>query len=519
MAQSWQQQSQREGPEGYNSSTSASLAGSSSVKLDIENNYMYSLEHEALENISVCDILKQDNEHSGFLYKRAQEKMTDTVTESVGSVISTALFSKWQLRYVVLYREYVLYYKNDRSLKPKGVFSLRGYNRVVRAEDMTSANQQWAFKIIGLRSDDRTWYFGAASEREMRLWMAFFKVTMEKAIHGKARDRSLKILQDLKYNETKFLQGRGPPSPSGKSFEPGIYEDIEEPLEESSEDQYLPPNLSSSMKSRNLPIPPRKESFLTDVRMNRGPLPIIPPRPELPRRESAASTDSEDYILPQDVDLHEAELLRGRLGYSREEPVRVNTRPFAKPELHARPETHAKPDLHIRSDPPPLPVSETRQGPDGNSFRKKQFQEIPHSPNEIQGTRSALKPAVAVKPKPGLKPKPGVKPKPKPATRDLLPSSAVFNSQDKKQAEGLLYQYCEDGMYLLRLSSGQGKVLMAYHKHLNSCKHYKVFGDEVSTFSLNTDPIFTKMDDLLKYYIENALPNTTVRLSRPYPGY
>ena len=25
-----------------------------------------------------------------------------------------------------------------------------------------------------------------------------------------------------------------------------------------------------------------------------------------------------------------------------------------------------------------------RQGPDGNSFRKKQFQEIPHSPNEIQ---------------------------------------------------------------------------------------------------------------------------------------
>ena len=34
---------------------------------------------------------------------------------------------------------------------------------------MTSANQQWAFKIIGLRSDDRTWYFGAASEREMRV--------------------------------------------------------------------------------------------------------------------------------------------------------------------------------------------------------------------------------------------------------------------------------------------------------------------------------------------------------------
>ncbi len=358
MAQSWQQQSQREGPEGY----SSKLTGSS-LKLDSENNYMRGLEkQDELENISVCDILKEENEHSGFLYKRAQEKVTDTVTESVGSVISTGLFSKWQLRYVVLYREYILYYKNDRSLKPKGVFSLRGYNRVVRAEDMTSANQQWAFKIIGLRSDDRTWYFGAASEREMRLWMAFFKVTMEKAIHGKARDRSLKILQDLKYNETKFLQGRGSSSgPSGASFEPGVYEDIEEPLE-SSEDQYLPPKASSSMISRDLPVPPRKESFFTDVRMNRGPLPNVPPRPDLPRRESAASTDSDqDYIMPQEVDLQQAQMLRSRHGFSRDEPVRSNmTRPVPKPEPLARPEIHAKPATHSRLDPPPLPVSETR---------------------------------------------------------------------------------------------------------------------------------------------------------------
>ena len=34
---------------------------------------------------------------------------------------------------------------------------------------MESADQQWAFKLIGLRADDRTWYFAAASEREMKV--------------------------------------------------------------------------------------------------------------------------------------------------------------------------------------------------------------------------------------------------------------------------------------------------------------------------------------------------------------
>ena len=46
--------------------------------------------------------------------------------------------------------------------------------------EMESADQQWAFKLIGLRADDRTWYFAAASEREMKVQLA----TLQPHGHG-----------------------------------------------------------------------------------------------------------------------------------------------------------------------------------------------------------------------------------------------------------------------------------------------------------------------------------------------
>ncbi|XP_022086558.1 SH3 domain-binding protein 2-like [Acanthaster planci] len=499
-------------------------SSSSLPKMDEDNNYLQCLPQQQLENMSVQDILSRDYEHNGFLYKRAQEKMTDQITE----FISPSLLSKWQLRYVILYHEYVLYYKNERCTRPKGVFSLRGYNRVLRAEDMTSANQQWAFKIIGLRSDDRTWYFGAASEREMRLWMAYFKVTMEKAIHGKARDKSLKILKDLKYRETKFLQGgNDQASASATNFEPGIYEDIEEPLEEA---DYLPPKPGPSVL-RQLPPPPRNESldrggFMT----KRGPLPVPPPRPDPIHRESAlstASTESEDYILPQEADALKLEEFRSQCGQQNQfgdmsPPRQLPSRPCVLP--------------------PPPNNNKLRQGPEGNSFRKKPFVEAPPTTVDVKDMRAALKPTVPHKPKISAKPTPPAKPetplKPKPAvrspvskeppvrhsgvqepaTRNLLPASCIFNSSDKREAERMLCQYCVDGMYLLRLSAGPGKVLMVYHKSLDQCKHYKVFGNEVNTFSLTTEPIFSNMQELLQHYSDFPLPNTTVRLTQPYLG-
>lgn len=44
--------------------------------------------------------------------------------------------------------------------------------RVVRAEEMLSADRKWPFKVIGMRSTARTWYFCAASEREMKVTKA-----------------------------------------------------------------------------------------------------------------------------------------------------------------------------------------------------------------------------------------------------------------------------------------------------------------------------------------------------------
>ncbi|XP_038070980.1 SH3 domain-binding protein 2-like isoform X2 [Patiria miniata] len=497
------------------------VSASSLPMMDEDNNYMQCLSQQQLENISVTDILKENYEHNGFLYKRAQEKVTDQLTE----LISPSLLSKWQLRYVILYNEFVLYYKNEKCARPKGVFSLRGYNRVLRAEDMTSANQQWAFKIIGMRSDDRTWYFGAASEREMKLWMAFFKVMMERAIHGKARDKSLRILKELKYRETKFVEGGEPASPTtAAAFEPGIYEDIEEPLEE---EDYLPPRPNASM-TRQLPVPPRNESLERRSPVHKSLLPVPPPRPEPARRASS------DYIQPPEADVQQISEFRHQYGSQNKVAERT------APRLPSRP-----PAL------PPQPPSSNnqRQGPEGNSFRKKPFIETPLEGVDVKGIRAALKPVVPLKPRINPKPPTPVKPemplKPKPAERtvatkeaqyrhsavrepvmppqrDLLPETCLFGSSDKRTAEGLLYNFRMDGMYLMRLS-GQcggdaGKVLMVYNGSLHQCKHYKIFGNGISNFSLNSQPIFANMHEMLEYYSDNPLPNTTLRLSTPYPG-
>ncbi|CAJ1071130.1 LOW QUALITY PROTEIN: SH3 domain-binding protein 2 [Xyrichtys novacula] len=78
---------------------------------------------------------------------------------------------KWPLRYTIIHKGCVYYFKTSTSAAPQGAFSLNGYNRVMRAAEETTSSNVFPFKIVHFSKKHRTWYFSAASEDERRRWM------------------------------------------------------------------------------------------------------------------------------------------------------------------------------------------------------------------------------------------------------------------------------------------------------------------------------------------------------------
>ncbi|XP_075713337.1 SH3 domain-binding protein 2 isoform X1 [Rhinoderma darwinii] len=93
---------------------------------------------------------------SGYLHKRGGKQLQ--------------LF-KWPLRYVIIHKGCVYYFKTSTSAASQGAFSLNGYNRVMRAAEETTSNNVFPFKMAHISKKHRTWYFSAASEEERKKWM------------------------------------------------------------------------------------------------------------------------------------------------------------------------------------------------------------------------------------------------------------------------------------------------------------------------------------------------------------
>uniref|UniRef100_A0A4W5MGE7 SH3 domain-binding protein 2 n=2 Tax=Hucho hucho TaxID=62062 RepID=A0A4W5MGE7_9TELE len=96
----------------------------------------------------VCD--------SGYLHKKGWSQFS---------------LMKWPLRYIIIHRGCVYYFKSSTSPAPQGAFSLNGYNRVMRAAEETTSSNVFPFKIVHFSKKHRTYCFSAANEEERRKWM------------------------------------------------------------------------------------------------------------------------------------------------------------------------------------------------------------------------------------------------------------------------------------------------------------------------------------------------------------
>ncbi|KAG8453421.1 hypothetical protein GDO86_000159 [Hymenochirus boettgeri] len=93
---------------------------------------------------------------SGYLHKRGGKQFQ---------------LLKWPLRFVIVHKGCVYYFKSSTSASSQGAFSLKGYNRVMRAAEETTSNNVFPFKMVHISKKLRTWYFSAASEDERKKWM------------------------------------------------------------------------------------------------------------------------------------------------------------------------------------------------------------------------------------------------------------------------------------------------------------------------------------------------------------
>ncbi|XP_067838524.1 SH3 domain-binding protein 2 isoform X2 [Heptranchias perlo] len=94
--------------------------------------------------------------HSGYLHKKGGSQWK---------------IMKWPLRFVIIHKGCIYYFKSSTAAYPQGAFSLNGYNRVMRATEETTSSNVFPFKIIHVNKKHRTWYFSASCEMERKKWM------------------------------------------------------------------------------------------------------------------------------------------------------------------------------------------------------------------------------------------------------------------------------------------------------------------------------------------------------------
>ncbi|XP_042325883.1 SH3 domain-binding protein 2 isoform X2 [Sceloporus undulatus] len=163
---------------------------------------------------------------------------------------------KWPLRFVIIHKGCIYYFKSSTSASPQGAFSLKGYNRVMRAAEETTSNNVFPFKLVHISKKHRTWFFSASSEDERKDWMTSLRKEID---HYHEKKEAVPDLSDSGSDVDSFYGSVEQPVNihySQHSIENSDYDQDED-------DEYLLPDNSDCVKceDENLfppkyPLPP-----------------------------------------------------------------------------------------------------------------------------------------------------------------------------------------------------------------------------------------------------------------------
>ncbi|XP_037385983.1 SH3 domain-binding protein 2 isoform X3 [Talpa occidentalis] len=193
---------------------------------------------------------------------------------------------KWPLRFVIIHKRCMYYFKSSTSASPQGAFSLSGYNRVMRAAEETTSNNVFPFKIIHISKKHRTWFFSASSEDERKSWMALLRREIG---HFHEKKEPLLDASDSSSDTDSFYGAVERPVDISLSPYPTDNEDYDE-----EDDSYMEPDSPEPLRPEDAlthppaypppPVPvPRKPAMAELPRAHsftsKGPGPLLPPPP------------------------------------------------------------------------------------------------------------------------------------------------------------------------------------------------------------------------------------------------
>ncbi|KAF4013209.1 hypothetical protein G4228_004506 [Cervus hanglu yarkandensis] len=439
---------------------------------------------------------------------------------------------KWPLRFVVIHKRCIYYFKSSTSASPQGAFSLSGYNRVMRAAEETTSNNVFPFKIIHISKKHRTWFFSASSEDERKSWMALLR----KEIGHFQEKKELPLdASDSSSDTDSFYGAIERPVDISLSPHPTDSEDYEHDDED---DSYLEPDSPDPGRPEDAlihppaypppPVPtPRKPVFSEVPRAHsftsKGPGPLLPPpppkrglpdagpAPEDSRREllalrrvepsprvpavSRRMSDPPLNVLPPGPGLRKAPCFPENSSPSLEPRIPVHgvsptsTAVAASRNCDKLKSFHLSPRGPPAPEPPPVPAN-----------KPKFLKMVEEGPPREAARPGPCVPPVAPRPPPLKLPvpeaadRPPVLPRPE---KPALPHLQLFKTTSPQGAP-------QDGLYCIRNSSTKsGKVLVVWDETSSKVRNYRIF-EKDSKFYLEGEVLFVSVGSLVEHYHTHA---------------
>ncbi|XP_075050386.1 SH3 domain-binding protein 2 isoform X2 [Mixophyes fleayi] len=277
---------------------------------------------------------------SGYLHKRGGKQLQ--------------LF-KWPLRYVIIHKGCVYYFKSSTSATSQGAFSLNGYNRVMRAAEETTSSNVFPFKMVHISKKHRTWYFSAASEDERKKWMLQLRKEID---HYHEKKETITDLSDTGSDTDSFYGSVERPVDIKYTHNPE--EDSWQDEDDDEEDYVRPDGIDDSAPSYPPPPiprspktpeePPRRHSASGIPGVLKPPSPLPRPNKVVPQSDL---TTRKDYGIPN----------------------------HNMPESGGRPPPlPAFPPAHKTVEPPPLPpIKNSTEKPEKEPTPRKSIPRLPGS--------------------------------------------------------------------------------------------------------------------------------------------
>ncbi|XP_018558053.1 SH3 domain-binding protein 2 isoform X2 [Lates calcarifer] len=196
---------------------------------------------------------------------------------------------KWPLRYIIIHKGCVYYFKSSTSPSPQGAFSLNGYNRVMRAAEETTSSNVFPFKIVHFSKKHRTWFFSAASEDERRKWMRYLRREI-----GHYNDRKEAFIPSDSDSDADSFYGTIEKPMDIKHSDINADDEYVEEEDDDDEEDYLKPDGDSSPTHTGRPTgpppsyppPPVPTPFQlrqdSSSGFHKGPPPPVPPQHRIP---------------------------------------------------------------------------------------------------------------------------------------------------------------------------------------------------------------------------------------------